>query len=355
MVRIGVIGGGYGRLAHLPGLAAQDGVAVVALADGGSGRLAAAAPEAPYFPSWQALLDRAEIDAVSVAAPPTLHAPIVLAALRRGLHVLCEKPFGRDAAEAEAMLAALPAGRVGAVGFQFRYESGLQALRGVLMAGRIGRLRRIAITWTTSGRADPRRPWGFQHDADAGGGVIESFLSHCLDYVTWLSGERACRVFARSDILVAHRSDAAGTPRAVTAEDSVDAILELTGGAVVTACVGNCQPGCNMHRIELAGDAGWAELDQQLPAGPQRLTVRGLAGTAPSTLELPPWPSDADSRLPAFARLARDFVAAIGGDAPPALPRFADGAAVRRLIAVIGVSRRQGCWAECDQPVGNSA
>jgi predicted dehydrogenase len=343
VVRVGVIGGGYGRTVHLPGLSRAPGAAVVAVADGGSGRMAGLGPA--YFPSWRDLIERAGIDAVSIAAPPVLHAPIALAALARGLHVLCEKPFGRDVAEAEAMAAAVPAGVVGAVNYQFRYEPGVRALRDMLAGGRIGTLRRIDVTWVTSGRADPARAWGFQHDRAAGGGVIEGFLCHCLDYALWLSGERPRRVWGRADILIGARTDSAGVAREVTAEDSADAVIELSGGVVVTARVSNCQPGRDLHRIALAGDAGWAELDQHVPAGPRRLSVGTAAGITEAMLE-PPTPG-ADSRLTAFVGLATDFLDVIGGGDPPDLPRFADGARVRRVLGALRDAVADGGWRGC--------
>jgi predicted dehydrogenase len=346
MVRIGIVGGGHGRAVHLPSLASLPGARIVAVADGGSGRMKNTQIPTVYFASWQNLIAEADIDAVTVAVPPALHAPIVTAALLRGLHVLCEKPFGCNLANAEAMAQAT-AGRIAAVGYQFRYEPGLQALREILAAGRIGRLRRIGVTWITAGRADPSRAWGFQHDAEAGGGVAESFLCHSIDYALWLTGQQARRGWARSDILIGQRPDAAGVVRAVTAEDSVDAVIECDGGVVVSAIVTNCQPGRNVHRIELLGDGGWAELDQRIPAGPHRLSVGGPSLRELAITELPVPALSGDSRAHAFTLLAADFLAAIGGAAAADLPRFADGVRVRRVLAALRQSMAHGGWVTC--------
>ena len=58
------------------------------------------------FTDYQAMIDRAGLDAVAVVTPEDLHHPMVMAALRAGLHVLCEKPMAFSAAESEEMLAA---------------------------------------------------------------------------------------------------------------------------------------------------------------------------------------------------------------------------------------------------------
>ena len=347
MIRFGVIGGGYGRQVYLPALWSLPGAVVAAVADGGSGRMATT--DLDYFPSWRTLVEHATIDAVSIATPPALHAQIVETALSRGLHVLCEKPFGRDRAEAEAMAraAAVPAGIATAIGFQFRYEPGLQALRQVLAEGRIGRLRRIDVTWVTSGRADPGRPFGFQHDRAAGGGVIEGFLCHSLDYAFWLSGQEPRRAWARGDIVIGQRADAAGAARIVTAEDAADAIVELADGVVLGARVTNCQPGRDLHRIALAGDGGWAELDQAARAGAQHLHVGTPANPRPAAIELPAPAPGADSRLPAFSRLAADLLAAIAGEPSADLPRFPDGVRVRRVLAALHRAMAEGGWQDC--------
>ena len=53
---------------------------------------------------WQEVVAEDEVDAVIVATPPHLHAPIAIAAMKNGKHVLCEKPLGRTLAEAEEMV-----------------------------------------------------------------------------------------------------------------------------------------------------------------------------------------------------------------------------------------------------------
>src|SRR5712692_6920392 len=61
---------------------------------------------------WRELVDRKDIDLVDIASPNDTHAEIAIAAARAGKIVMCEKPLGRNAAEAEAMVAAVEAARV---------------------------------------------------------------------------------------------------------------------------------------------------------------------------------------------------------------------------------------------------
>jgi len=95
-------------------------------------------------PTYQALLDDPEIDAVYVPLPNSLHAPWTIRALEAGKHVLCEKPFAASVAEAEAMAAAAArAGRVLVEAFHYRYHPLFARLRAILDAGELGQVRHL--------------------------------------------------------------------------------------------------------------------------------------------------------------------------------------------------------------------
>ena len=79
---------------------------------------------------WEDLLDLDGLDAVSVAVPTFLHAPIAIAALERGIHVLCEKPIALNGPQADAMVqAARAADRVLEVAFNHRQRGDIQELK----------------------------------------------------------------------------------------------------------------------------------------------------------------------------------------------------------------------------------
>src|SRR5579883_1180114 len=115
-LRVGVIGLGFGGESALKGYRQLSDVEVVALAGLEEDRLTYLS-ETYHVPNTyhyaEELLACNDLDAVSVAVPNYLHTPIVLAALDRGLHVLCEKPLARSTEEAERMVqAATRANRV---------------------------------------------------------------------------------------------------------------------------------------------------------------------------------------------------------------------------------------------------
>src|SRR6478735_2139109 len=109
-IRVGLIGaGGNTKAFHIPGLKKQDGVQIAAVANRtreSSQRVADEFAIPKVHDHWQALLEDASIDAVCIGTWPYMHAPLTIAALGAGKHVLCEARMAMDHGEAHAMLAA---------------------------------------------------------------------------------------------------------------------------------------------------------------------------------------------------------------------------------------------------------
>jgi hypothetical protein len=103
-LRVGAIGiGGMGH-GHLLAAQAHPDVQICAVCDVSQAALdAVAEPDIRTYTDWQALLDKESLDLVTVCLPHYLYAPVVTAALKRGLHVDKDKPFARDLADAKQM------------------------------------------------------------------------------------------------------------------------------------------------------------------------------------------------------------------------------------------------------------
>lgn len=348
LVRMGIIGVGFGAQVHLPAFLSLESARVTALADSGSGRARRIAAEAGIpaaFHRWQDLLDIEELDAVSVAVPPDQQAEIVCAALRAGKHVLCEKPLGCHADDAERMLEAARASRrVHAVNYAFRHEPGIARMQRLARQGTIGPIRSAEVSWLTGGRADPSLAWSWQHDRLRGGGVINAFASHAIDYVQWICGARIVAVRSHAATLVPARPCSAGLTRAVTAEDAADVECELEDGRAARIAVSNCARPARGHRIELRGLSGQLVFHHTPPYTPvtAALTCQTDAGP-PVPLAVPslPQPPATDTRVPMFRQLAQCFLAAIRGEAVADLPDFACGVGVRRVLDAVQLSFQQ--------------
>lgn len=337
-MRHAVIGAGFGGGVHLPTFTSMPGIEVVAVVDGGSGRAERfARPGLAAYSDWRRMLDDLRPDSVSVAVPPAAQREIVASAIGRGIHVLCEKPLGMDMLEAAEMLRmAEVVGVTAAVCFQYRFEPGMCALRQQIRSGRIGRLRRIDLGWVSAGRADPTRPWSWQHDIGLGGGVINAFLPHAADLVRWLSGCDALSVVAGTAVLVPFRLDDIGNKREVTAEDAVDVLVDLDGDAVANIRITNCQWGGDGMRIEVYGESGLLRFAHRPPfSGDVELQFCGRGAEIEAIDVTSPISVEGDCRAASLRQLAELFVAAVGGASSPDLPSFRDGEHIQRLLSAV--------------------
>ena len=143
---------------------------------------------------WRALVERKDIDLVDIASPNDTHAEIAVAAARAGKMVMCEKPLGRNASEAEAMVAAVEAANVpNSVWYNYRRVPAVTMLKDLVDNGTLGRIfhyrAQFLQDWTIS-RDLPQGGEGLWRldVAVAGSGVTGDLLAHCIDTALWLNG-----------------------------------------------------------------------------------------------------------------------------------------------------------------------
>jgi predicted dehydrogenase len=297
-----------------------------------------------------------DVDAVAVATPPHTHASLVLQAVTAGKHVVCEKPFARDAAEARTMLnAAERAGVVHLLGTEFRWATG-QALAARLIAdGAIGEPRLATFLLHVPMLADPAGELpGWWEDAEQGGGWLGAQAAHVVDQVRTTLGEI--------------EGVSAGLPlvsgRSMSAEDSytvhfrtrtgVDGVMQSTAGAY----------GPPVFLTRIAGTRGtvWVDFDTVSIAdadGERQVPV-------PDDLVLsPPDPPPGDLLvsaydqlhafgidLPPYTRLYETFVTLVAGEPVPDDPKpatFADGVADMAVLDAIRTSNAERQWVEVPQ------
>jgi predicted dehydrogenase len=143
------------------------------------------------YGSYEQLLADPDVDLVYNALPPSAHAEWTVAALEAGKHVLCEKPFTMDAAEAEAVVAAAErTGRRVIEAFHDAYHP-LQAwVRDFLAAGSLGTVVRATAVFTG---ATPFDPASIRHDPALGGGALMDLGCYPVHWVRTLLGEPQVR------------------------------------------------------------------------------------------------------------------------------------------------------------------
>ncbi|MEM9057769.1 MAG: Gfo/Idh/MocA family oxidoreductase, partial [Pseudomonadota bacterium] len=174
MIRIGLLGASrVGRgaiIAAAAGNAAVEVCAVAARSELRAREYADAHGLARVEPTYQALVDAADIDVVYNGLPPSEHKPWTLAALAAGKHVLCEKPFAMTAAEADAMVtAARTAGKTLLEAFHYRFHPLFLRLLELLEADAIGTVQRVDCRFNVP---VPYAPAELRFDRRLGGGAM---------------------------------------------------------------------------------------------------------------------------------------------------------------------------------------
>jgi len=143
---------------------------------------------------WRALVDRKDIDLIDIASPNDTHAGIAIAAASAGKMVTCEKPLGRNAAEAEKMVTAAESARVpNSVWYNYRRVPAVTLLKQLIDEGKLGRIfhyrAQFLQDWTISSDLPQGGEGLWRLDVDvAGSGVTGDLLAHCIDTALWLNG-----------------------------------------------------------------------------------------------------------------------------------------------------------------------
>jgi predicted dehydrogenase/protein-tyrosine-phosphatase len=207
-------------------------------------RAAAALGIARAYGSYEELLDDPEIEAVYNPLPNHLHVPWSIRALERGKHVLCEKPIGLDAAEAEALLAARDrTGRKVQEAFMVRTHPQWLTARKLVLAGRIGTLRSIACAFSYHNED----PANVRHVPEWGGGALLDIGCYPITVSRFLFDQEPVRVVG-----LLERDPRFGTDRLVSA------VLDFPSGHATFTCGTQLVP---YQRVELLGTGGRIEVE----------------------------------------------------------------------------------------------
>lgn len=356
MIGVGVIGTGFGRRVHIPGLLALRNARVVGVASRRPERARDVAAEFSlplYFSSWRKLLECPEIRAVTIATPPRFHEEITLAALAAGKAVLCEKPLALNSAQAARMLdAARDTGLAHMVDFEFREIPAWRYAKQLIDTGRLGSIRQVNVAWILHAWADPNRPWSWKVDRAQGGGVLASFGVHVLDYVEWLLGPVGS-LSAQLNTRVDKRPDESGAWRKVEGEDCCNLLLQLWNGTPVSIAISTVAAVGKGHWIEFYGEKGVLVLGSNNLSDYGkgfRLWERVKGSDRADDLSIPAEHEFAeefpDGRIAPFARLAQRFIDAVAGGGVEVHPSFTDGFRAQVLVDAAAESQNTRRWVD---------
>jgi len=292
-LKVGLIGYGYaGQTFHAPLIRATEGLQLAAVGSSGPAKVHASLGSGVEVLTPKALIARDDIDLVVVATPNEMHHPLALAALQAGHHVVVDKPFAVDVAQAQELVTrARHAGRLLSVFHNRRWDSDFLTLARVLREGRLGRPVELDSHFDRY-RPQVRARW--REAEGPGAGLWMDLGPHLVDQALQLFGPPAAIMLDLAALRDGARSD-----------DWFHAQLRWAAGPYAGLRV-------HLHASTLAAHAG------------ARFTLHGTAGSF-SVEGLDPQ----EDMLKAGADPVRIAGATWGQDERAATLRLADGAMLR--------------------------
>jgi predicted dehydrogenase len=323
-LRAGVIGAGeIGQKGHIPGFQ-NAGVEVVAICDANKQRAEEVAgrlniPRA--FSDYNALLKEKDIDIVSVGLPNVLHAPVSIAALKAGKHVLCEKPMTISVAYAKKMIAASKrAGRLLSINQHMRFDATAQAMRAIAQTGALGNVYFAESKWIRQQGIPGYGGW-FTNKDMAGAGALMDIGVHLLDLILFVLDFP--KIVAVKGQLTGHLGKQAiglggwGIDRKAEGRFDVDdtaiATLTLKGGAQVQLRVTWAAMGPAEDRVTIYGSNGGLDRVNHYSPTPTLRQYQSVNGQiVESTPDISKYQPDAAAWIKAIGA----FCDAVRGKAP---------------------------------------
>ena len=281
--RVGFLGVGWIGRHRMEAMIGTDAIEVAAIADPSPEMVAEAlklAPKAALVPDLDGLLALG-LDGIVIATPSALHAEQSIRALEAGAAVFCQKPLGRSAKEAQAVVdAARAADRLLAVDLSYRFTEGMWRIRELIARGELGRIYAVDLVFHNA--YGPDKPWFYDPEL-SGGGCVMDLGVHLVDLALWALD------FPELGAVSSHLL-AGGEPLAAgKVEDYASAQIALANGVSVRLACSWRLPAGQEAVISAAfyGSEGGAAM-RNVGGSFYDFTCELYRGTATQTLSTPP-------------------------------------------------------------------
>ena len=285
-----------------------------------------------------AMLDAERPDVLHVCTPNALHAEQALAAIERGIHVVCEKPLAVSGDESMRMVeAAAHAGVVGATCYHARGYPLVERMHDAVARGELGDVRFVHGRYLCDDVLAGAGGWRLRPESSGPSYVVADLGTHWLDLAEHVTGLRVLEVLAQF--------------RGEPLEDYAALLLRLEGDVTGSLLLSAGAAGRkNQLLFECEGSLGGLSWDQERPDellhrhadAPTSLVVKD-----PTTSRLARFPAGhAEGYGDAFANVFRSVYAAIAGEEHDPFPTFEDGHRGVRAVEAAVASAHSGEWVE---------
>ncbi|GGD13384.1 Gfo/Idh/MocA family protein [Aquisalinus flavus] len=375
-IRMGMVGGGKGAFIGAIHRLAANIAGDIDLVAGAFSRDAAASKEfgvnelgldgARAYGSYQEMFDAENalpedqrIQCVSIVTPNDTHAPVAIAALEAGFHVICDKPLAGTLDDALAIEAAVKkSGRLFGLTQTYTGYPLVMQVRAMVASGEIGSIRRVAVAylqdWLSQAEdtaSSKQSSWRTDPARSGESGAFADIGTHAFNLVEYMTGERITDVAAELRSVIADRA----------IDDDGQAMFRLSGGGSGLLSASQvCSGAINALKIEIYGDKASLHWQQEQPnelivktrGKPEQILRPGvnmpfLSERALANCRTPG--GHPEGYIEAFANIYGAFAAAVktypDTDEEPGFAMIEDGIATMRFIrAAVNSSKNKSAW-----------
>jgi predicted dehydrogenase len=326
MTGIGIVGLGFGKMGHLPAWRLEPRAQVLGIC-GGRPENAAGEHGVPYL-DWDQMLEREDLQVLSLCVPPAEQPALIVAAAKAGKHLFCEKPLAARPEDAlRAVEAAERAGVAHVIDLFFPEIAAWCAARGAL--SELGELQHAHLSWLIQSRAFRGDEDNWKTNTSKGGGSLANFASHSFHYLEWLFGPVAKLTALNSG----------GQPPGV--QGGAHLLLGFQSGMTASFNVAADAYKGSGHRLEVYGRNGSLVLANNSGDFARGFTLDvATSGTAWRRL-VEPQAGEGDGRIPLLTKLAGRLLDSIESGQPVS-PGLREGLRVQVLLQAAATSQLEG-------------
>lgn len=364
-LKAAVVGMGFIGVAHVEALRRVPYVDVVAIADPFGAKEKAERLGVPAsFADYKEMMDVCKPDCVHVCTPNSMHMEVVMAAIERGINVVCEKPMARNAKEAQQMVDAIKkSGLVGALNFHNRFYPIPYRMRRMVQNSDLGQVYHVQGGYLQDWLQHKTDfSWKLLSDQCGKTRATADLGSHWMDLAEYVTSQKITEVFAEFKTVYPQRTQMTSEgPKDVDidTEDFSVILVRFDGGAVGTATFSAVFSGKkNQTVLQVAGTKASLEWDNEIVNdllighrdAPNGLLTKDPGLVDGDTASIISYPAGHAEGFPdAFKQNFTAIYSAIRGEktANP-FATFEDGLHIMKLCDALYESAHTGKWVAID-------
>ncbi len=330
MIKVGIVGSGFGLYGLLPAFNSTKGCKVVAICGKKTERLlnyCRSIGLKKIYTSWQVMLDEEKLDAVALAVIPNVQYKIAKAAIEKNLHVFAEKPLAPTYKEARELLNLATKKKIThAVDFIFPEIEEWKKVKQLIDKKTFGKLNYISLNWDFLSYDIKNKISSWKTNAAEGGGALSFYFSHSLYYLEYFAGE-----FIDIKSLLSYSKESTNS-----GDVGVDLLLKFKNSISGYAHLRCDVSGLNRHQLIFHLEKATIILENENSIT-ENFIIKIYTNTKIDQLDLPKDKSgiqDEDERVKVVKRLAARFVNSCIQKGLM-IPSFKEGVRVQELIEKI--------------------